>query len=168
MDGFEMAATHTSLDQLLPSTLSLLAVFLIHVTHALGADIERQADGVLGVLHVAATLHDVLGEQVKGDRAVDLLEEAREEAEVIVLPLDLAGDLVHELGVRQVAASLGQRALVTALQKRVIVVVEEATPGETCLLSVLGSEDVKDEDVSGYFLVLFDLDDVARLKTAPV
>ena len=84
------------LNQLLPAALALLAVLLVHVAHALGAHVQGKADGVLGVLHVAAPLHYVLRLQVEGNRAVNLLEESTEEAKMIVLPLDLARDLVHK------------------------------------------------------------------------
>ena len=92
-----MTAAGLRLDQLLPAALPFLRVLLVHISHALGSDVKGEADGVLGVLHVAATLHNVLRQYVKGDRAVDLLEEPAEKAKVVVLPLDLAGDLVNEL-----------------------------------------------------------------------
>ena len=96
MHRLEVTAMRSRLNQLLPATFALLAVLLVHVTHALGAHIQGKADGVLSVLHVAAPLHYVLRLQVEGNRAVNLLEESTEKAEVIVLPLDLAGDLVHK------------------------------------------------------------------------
>jgi len=90
MHRLEVTATSPCLDELLPATFPLFAVLLVHVAHALGSHIESQADGVLGILHVAATLHDVLWLEVEGDRAVNLLEKATEEAKVVVFPLDLA------------------------------------------------------------------------------
>ena len=76
--------------------------------------------------------------------------------------------MVDKLRVRQVRASLCQSALVAALKKRIVVVVKEAASSVARLLSGFASRDVKDEDVSWNFLVLFDLDDVTCLERAPV
>ncbi len=91
-----MAPAGPRLDELLPATLSLLRILLVYVAHALGADVQGQADRILRVLHVAAALHNVFRQEVKGYRTVNLLEEATEEAEVVIFPLDLAGDLIDE------------------------------------------------------------------------
>ena len=80
----------TSLYQAFPATLFVLRVFLVHVAHTLGADVQCQTDSELSVLHVATALHNVLLLQVEGDWAVYLLEESTEKAEVVVLPLYLA------------------------------------------------------------------------------
>ena len=85
-----MASMGPCFDKLLPPTLTLLGVFLVHVTHALGSNIKGQADSILGILHVASTLHDVLWHKVKSDWAIDLFEKAAEKAEMIILPLDLS------------------------------------------------------------------------------
>jgi hypothetical protein len=97
MYRLKVTAASLRLDQLLPAALTFLRVLLVHISHALRPDVKSKANGILGVLHVAATLHDVLRQQVKGDRAIDLLEEPAEEAKVVVFPLNLAGDLVNEL-----------------------------------------------------------------------
>lgn len=87
---------------------------------------------------------------------------------MIVFPLNLARDLIDELGVAHVSACFSEGTFVAALQKWVIVIVEEATAGEASLLCGLGAEDVQDENISGHLLVLFDLDNVASLQGSPV
>ena len=102
-------------DKLLPATLPLLGVFFVHVTHALGSNIKGQADSILGILHVASTLHDVLWLKVKCDRAIDLFEEAAEKAEMVIFPLNLSWNLVHKLGVWKISACFCQCALIASL-----------------------------------------------------
>jgi len=76
------------------------------------------------MLHVASSLHDVFRGNLEGCRAVFLFEAACKVALMVVLPLEHARDLVHEFGRLDALASLIHGALVTALVRRVVVVIE--------------------------------------------
>lgn len=61
---------------------------IILVAHRIGTHVESQTDGLRGVLHVAAALHNILRGDLEGRGAVFLLEGACEVALMVVLPLE--------------------------------------------------------------------------------
>ena len=95
MDGFEVVGLLLALHELLEPALAAIVVL---VTHSVSTHVERQTQGHRRVLHVAPALHNVLWRDVKGSRAILLLETTAEVASMVVLPLDDAGDLVHKFG----------------------------------------------------------------------
>ena len=61
----------TAIQELLQTALASVVEL---VAHGEGANVERQADGLCGLLHVAASLHYVLWCDVEGCWTVLLLE----------------------------------------------------------------------------------------------
>ena len=86
---------------------------------------------------------------------------------MIVLPLDDARDLIDEFCRRNPLSSLVHCALVAALQRRVAVIVEQATTSVARLVARTTAHDIKDEGVARYLLVHLDLDYIAALDLTP-
>ena len=152
---------------MLDATLSRLILPEV-VPHGHVADIEDKADDCLGLSEVAPTLKGVLCADVEGCRAVGLLEGSCEEAKVVVLPLEQARDLLHELGVGDVGAGLVAGSLVAALWCRIAEIVPQSTSHAAGLGAGLASGYVQDECVTWDLLVLLHLDDVSGLDARPV
>ena len=121
MHGLEVIRLRPSIQHLLPSDFTAIIVL---VAHCVWTDVQSQTDGLGGLLHVAATLNDVLRCNFEGSRAVFLLEAPGEVALVVVLPLEHAGDLIDKFGGLDPLARLVHRPLIRALQRRVRIVVE--------------------------------------------
>jgi len=66
---------------------------------------------------IAATLHNILGLDLKGRWVIYLLEVPSEIALVVVLPLDETADGVCEPGITDVASRLIHSALVAAFER---------------------------------------------------
>lgn len=120
------------------------------------------------MLHVAASLDDVLRGNLEGCRAVFLLEGPCEVALVVILPFQQACDLVHEFRRLDTLASLIHGTLVGTLEGRITVVVEETTSREARLVAALAAHDVEDEGIARDLLVHFDFDYVTTLDRSPV
>lgn len=118
--------------------------------------------------NVTAPVDHILWLDFKRSRVVNLLEVACEVTLMVVLPLDEARDLVSELGVRDVIASLVHCSLVATLARRCPCVVPEATSLIAGLDLSLASDNVKDESIARDFLVGFYFNDVSCLDAAPV
>ena len=78
-----MVSFCASTQKLLPSVLATIVVL---VAHGVRADVERQADGLSGMLHIAASLNDVFRGYSEGSRTVLLLKASCEVALMVVLP----------------------------------------------------------------------------------
>ena len=78
-----MVGFRASAEKLLPSVLAAIVVL---VAHGVRADVERQANGLSGMLHITASLNDVFRGYGEGSRTVLLLEASCEEALMVVLP----------------------------------------------------------------------------------
>ena len=74
-------------EHLLPSDFTAIVVL---VSHSVRTDVESQANRLSRVLHVAATLHDVLWSDLEGRWAIFLFEAASKVALMVVLPLEHA------------------------------------------------------------------------------
>ena len=96
MDTLKMALATSPLPELLEQVDVTLAVSLEGITHGLVSNIEGNADSLLSVLKVAASLHDVLMGDVESSGSISLLEATLEKSKVVVLPLDQSCDLVHK------------------------------------------------------------------------
>ena len=84
MYGFKVVSLLASTKDLLPT---YLATIVILVSHSIWANIERQANCLSSMLHVTATLDDVLRGYLKGCRTIFLLEASCEVTLMIILPL---------------------------------------------------------------------------------
>ena len=90
---------------------------------------------MIGIQNVAASLQNVLLEQLVGGRSIFVLEKACEVAEVVALPLDSAGELVNELLVGPRFTTLTDGAFCVAeFELRVVLLVEEASSSEAGLI----------------------------------
>ena len=134
-----MVRLGSPVQHLLPSDFAAIVVL---VAHSVGADVQCQADGLCGLLHVTAALDNVLGCDFEGRRAVLLLKAAREVTLVIVLPLEHARYLVHEAACLDPLPCLVHGALVGALEGRIRIVVEEAASRVARLVAALAADNV--------------------------
>ncbi len=78
-----MVSFRASAQKLLPSVLASIVVL---VAHGVGADVERQANSLSGMLHITASLDDVFRGYSEGGRTVLLLKASCKEALMVVLP----------------------------------------------------------------------------------
>lgn len=120
------------------------------------------------MLHVTSSLHDVFRGDFEGCWAVFLFEAASEVALMVVLPLEHTRDLVHEFGGLDALASLVHGSLVTALVRRVVVVIEQTTSSVAGLVGTSTAHNIKNKGIARYFLVHLDLDDIATLDLGPI
>jgi hypothetical protein len=83
---------------------------------------------MIGIQNVAASLHDVLLEQLEDGRGIFVLEHACKVAEVVELPLDSAREFVNELLVGPRFTTLADRAFgVAVFELGVVLLVEKAS-----------------------------------------
>ena len=83
---------------------------------------------MIGIQNVAASLHDVLLEQLEDGRGIFVLEHACKVAEVVELPLDSAREFVDELLVGPGFTTLADRAFCVAVfELGVVLLVEKAS-----------------------------------------
>ena len=73
-----------SVQHLLPA---IFAAIVVLVSHRVWSNVKSQADRLSCVLHVAATLNDILGCDLEGRWTIFLLEAASEVALMVVFPL---------------------------------------------------------------------------------
>ena len=132
------------------------------------------------LVNVAAALHNIFWSDLEGSRIIGLLEVTRELTLMVVLPPDQPRDLLHKLGVRDIASCLVHgtfKILLLASQKGTLVaaserwnprVVPQAASLVARLISTLASGNIEDQGITRDLLVCLELDDVTGLKTAPV
>ena len=99
---------------LLYSHLDLIRTAIARA-HAGKSHIKSKANHKLAVRDIAATLHNVFGEDLEGCWIFSLLKVAREVASMVILPFEKTRDLVHESRVRNVSSSLVHGSLVRSL-----------------------------------------------------
>ena len=112
-------------------------------------------------------MHDVGVGDVDCSRVVDLLEGSSHKARAIVLPLDKARDRFNELVRIVFVARVGVvgSPLVAPLEHGCLI---PKRVGFKAGLEVdLALDDVQDQPITGYFLVVLHFDDVALLDLAP-
>ena len=113
------------------------------VTHCRKAHVKCQAHHELTVRYVAAALDNVLGLNLKGCWIVNLFEVSSEEALMVVLPFDKAGDLISELRIRYVTTSLIHRSLIAAFHGWNFLIIPQTASLVASLMLNLTSNDVK-------------------------
>lgn len=116
---------------------------------------------------VASAQQDVVAGDVERRRAVFLLELAAEEAVMVVVPLQTAGNAADELVVRNVESRLVRGADVAVFDCRLRNRVEEPVSHEAGLFFMPATLYVQDEHVRWNFLVRIELDDVAYPQVSP-
>ena len=160
-----MVGLGASAQNLLPTDFSSVVVL---IAHRVRPHIKSQADRLGRMLHVATSLHDILRGYLEGRRTIFLLEGSCEVTFVIILPLEESRDLVHKFRGLDTLTSLVHSTLVTALHRRVVLVVKEASTGVARLVGTLAADNVKDQGVTRDLLVHLNLDDVTTLDLRPI
>ena len=88
-------------------------------------------------------MHNVLGLDLECCWIVNLFEVSSEEALMVVLPFDEAGDLIGELRIRYVTTSLVHRALIAAFHGWNFLVIPQTASLIASLVLNLTTDDVK-------------------------
>ena len=136
--------------------------------HAGESHIKSNANNKLAVRDIAATLHNVFGEDFEGCWIFSLLKVAREVASMVILPLDQTRDLVHESRVRNISSSLVHGSLVRSLPGGYLDVIPKRSALVAGLVLSFTSNYVENECVTWDFLVCLYFYDVSCLDTAPI